>query len=89
LDFSRKGALRGLLFPSGLVLLATVMLTESHWLSLPASAVAFYYYAVFGVGIDANLIAASLKAVVSAVNRSVAAEGRAAVSVSAGAAAAR
>ena len=51
LDFSGKGALRGLLFPSGLVLLATVILIESHWLSLPASAIAFYYYAVFGVGI--------------------------------------
>ena len=51
MDFSRKGALRPLFFPSGLVLLATVMLLESHWLSLPASAIAFYYYAAFGVGI--------------------------------------
>ena len=51
LDFSKKGVLRGLVVPSGLVLLGAIVLLEIHWLSLPASAIAFYYYAVFGVGI--------------------------------------
>lgn len=51
MEFWEKGPLRSLLVPPGLVLLGAVLLFENNWLPIPASAVTFYYYAVFATGI--------------------------------------
>jgi diguanylate cyclase (GGDEF)-like protein len=50
-DLGNKAALRALVVPGGILLLAAVVLLQGRLLPLPASAVALYYYAVFGAGI--------------------------------------
>ncbi len=46
-----KGTLKSLVLPGGILLLAAAVLLEGGFLSIPAAAVDFYYYAVFGAGI--------------------------------------
>ena len=51
MDLWNRAALRVVLVPGGILLLAAVVLLQSGLLPLPASAVTLYYYAVFGAGI--------------------------------------
>jgi diguanylate cyclase (GGDEF)-like protein len=51
LDLSRKGTLKSLFVPGGILLLAAVAMLSGGFLSVSAAAVDFYYYAVFAAGI--------------------------------------
>jgi diguanylate cyclase (GGDEF)-like protein len=51
LDFWNKTTLKSLLLPGSVLLLAAVVLLGGGFLSISASAIDFYYYAVFGAGI--------------------------------------
>ena len=51
MDIGSKGALKSLFVPGGILLLAAVVLLSGGFLSIPAAAVDFYYYAVFVAGI--------------------------------------
>ncbi len=50
-DLWSKRTLKSLLVPGGVLLLAAIVLLQGGFLSIPASAVDFYYYSVFGAGI--------------------------------------
>ncbi len=51
MDLWNKATFKSLLIPSGLLLLVATVLLEGGLLPISASAVNFYYYAVFGAGI--------------------------------------
>ena len=51
MDFAIKGTLKSLFVPGGILLLAAVALLSAGFMSIPAAAVDFYYYAVFAAGI--------------------------------------
>ena len=51
MDIGSKGTLKSLFVPGGILLLAAVVLLSGGFLSIPAAAVDFYYYAVFVAGI--------------------------------------
>jgi diguanylate cyclase (GGDEF)-like protein len=51
LDLSRKGTLKSLFVPGGILLLAAVAMLSGGFLPVSAAAVDFYYYAVFAAGI--------------------------------------
>jgi diguanylate cyclase (GGDEF)-like protein len=50
-DLWSKGTLKSLFVPGGVLLFVAAVLLSGGFLSIPASAVDFYYYAVFGAGI--------------------------------------
>ena len=51
MNIGSKGTLKSLFVPGGILLLAAVVLLSGGFLSIPAAAVDFYYYAVFVAGI--------------------------------------
>ena len=51
MDLWSKGTLKSLVVPGGILLLAAAVLLNGGFPPVPASAVDFYYYAVFGAGI--------------------------------------
>jgi diguanylate cyclase (GGDEF)-like protein len=50
-DLWSKGTLKSLFTPGGVILLAAAVLLQAGWVSIPASAIDFYYYAVFVAGL--------------------------------------
>jgi diguanylate cyclase (GGDEF)-like protein len=51
LGLGRKGTLKSLFVPGGILLLTAAVLLSGGFLSIAAAAVDFYYYAVFGTGV--------------------------------------